>query len=85
MKKSKTEYRTTDISLVAYLCLRGYKIKEIKNVGTNIVLYEFVVNCDKKEAKKYQDEFLTSEFRTYYKAIEDIKYLMRNYRERERA
>lgn len=75
-------FTTTDLSLVTYICMKGYKVLEILPVmGSNTAL-KFLLNCSKNEGDKLQDEFIQSEFRTYYSTFQQVKYLLRSYKER---
>jgi len=74
-------YPTSDLGLASYLCFKGYKIVEIKQLSGNI--FQFCIDCPIEDAKKFQEEFIESDFRLYYQSIQEVKYIMRSFRDRQ--
>ena len=77
------EFKTTDISLVSFICMRGHRVVEIKPVIGAYNALQFVLDCSIDLGRTLQDEFMQSEFRDYYESVRQVKSLLRVYKERQ--
>lgn len=78
---NKKNYQTTDIGIIAYLFLRGHPIKEIKS--SNGRLASFVSKCELSRGQELEQEYIESEFLSYYNATEQVRWLLNRYKDRE--
>ena len=74
-------YTTTDLALITYLCMLGKKVVELKETGDKRI--EFTVNITIPEGKKYQDDFLQSQFLTYFTTLRQVKYILHQFKDRQ--
>ena len=75
----KPKFETSDLSLATYICMQGRKVLELKPTNGRLI---FVIDASQDEGNKYQDEFMSSEFISYYNVLRQMKSLIHSYKER---
>ena len=78
------EYKTSDMSTAAYVAMQGYKIVRLEPYSFHSDRLIFVIDCPIEKGNDLQDEFLQSDFFTYFEVLKQTKTLLHNFKDRQR-
>ena len=69
----KNQFVTNDLSLAAYLVMRGCELMHAKQLGKT---FKFIMNLGDHQAQTLQADFINSEARRFDGAVRDLKKIM---------
>jgi len=67
------QFVTNDLSLAAYLVMRGCELKQAQQLGKT---FKFIINLGDHRARTLQADFINSEARRFDGAVRDLKKIM---------
>lgn len=67
------QFVTNDLSLAAYLIMRGCELKMHKKLGTS---FKFILDLGAHGAQRLQADFINSEARRFDAAVRDLKKIL---------
>ena len=76
MEKKPSEYSTSDLSLAAFLLMKGLRLKDAKKISSGKFNFSFDDPDDR--AKKLALDFVNSEFCEFDNQVRNLKKLIYN-------
>tara|TARA_R110000824_G_scaffold357024_1_gene544341 strand:- start:882 stop:1115 length:234 start_codon:yes stop_codon:yes gene_type:complete len=76
LEKISLEYSTSDLSLAAFLLMKGLKLKDAKKISSG--KFNFLFDDPNDSAKKLALDFVNSEFCEFDNQVRNLKKLIYN-------
>ena len=76
MESQHQEYSTSDLSLAAFLLMRGLELKDAQRISSG--KFKFLFNDPENKGKKLAVDFVNSEFCEFDNQVRNLKKLIYN-------